>query len=176
MIVVGGVTVARLRLNQQGDAPLSNWIAALFQRLFSRGRSRLASRPGKPAMTGEIDQEMHEVFVIEFDDLCKRADAALKAWHEDFSNPAHTRALARAFHTLKGSAPIIGATQLAELGRVAEHASKFAGRKRNPDLALIEALDAAVALMPHWLHAIRDNLAIPEDTRSVISTLQRASR
>ena len=127
-------------------------------------------------MTGEIDQEMHEVFLVEFDDLCKRADAALNAWREDFSNPTHTRALARAFHTLKGSAPIIGATQLAEFGRVAELASKYAGRKRNPDLPLIEALGSAVALMPQWLHAIRDNLAVPEDTSRVISALQRASK
>lgn len=155
---------------------MSNWFSALFQRLFSRGRARTSQRPGKPAITGEIDAEMHEVFLLEFEDLCKRSDTALTAWRNDFSNPAHTRALTRAFHTLKGSAPIIGATQLAELGRAAEHASKLAGRKRNPDLSMIEALSAAVALMPSWLLAIRDQLPAPEDTSRVISALQRASK
>ena len=81
----------------------------------------------------------------------------------------------RAFHTLKGSAPVIGATQLADLGRAAEATAKRAGRKRNPDQPQIEALESAAALLPLCLHAMRNDLPVPDDTRRVISALQRAS-
>lgn len=150
---------------------MSNWFSALFQRLFSRR----GSRPGRPALAGDVDPEMREVFLNELDDIIKNVEKALAAWREDFANPAHTRSMVRAFHTLKGSAPVIGATQLADLGRAAEVTAKRAGRKRNPELNQIAALEAAVALLPKWLHAMRTGQPAPEDTRSVISTLQRAA-
>lgn len=150
---------------------LNNWFSALFHRLFSRG----AARPGRPALAGDVDPEMREVFLGELEDIIKNVEKALAAWREDFANPAHTRSMVRAFHTLKGSAPVIGATQLADLGRAAEATAKRAGRKRNPELHQIAALEAAVALLPKWLHAMRNGLPIPDDTRSVISALQRAA-
>lgn len=149
---------------------MSNWFSELFQRLFSRD----GSRPGQPALKGDVDPEMHEVFVGELGEIARNVEKALVAWRSDFSNPVHTRALTRAFHTLKGSAPVVGAAQLAELGKFAEQTAKAAGRKRNPDLSQIEALEAAVALLPHWHRAIRDNLPAPDDTRSVIAQLKRS--
>lgn len=117
---------------------------------------------------------MREVFLGELDEIIKNVEKALAAWRADFSNPAHPRSLVRAFHTLKGSAPVIGASLLADLGRAAEATAKRAGRKRNPDLPQIEALEAAVALLPQWLDAMRNDLPAPEDTRRVIGALQRA--
>lgn len=81
----------------------------------------------------------------------------------------------RGFHTLKGAAPVVGATLLAELGLAAEQTTKRAGRKRNPDMNQIAAIETAVALLPQWAHAARNNLPIPETTRSVIATLKRAA-
>jgi len=149
---------------------LSNWFSELFHRLFSRG----STRPGQPALRGDVDPEMRDVFIGELAEIARNADKALAAWRDDFSNPTHTRTLTRAFHTLKGSAPVVGATQLAELGKFAEQTAKTAGRKRNPDLSQIEALEAAVALLPHWHSAIRDNLPAPEDTRGVIAQLRKS--
>lgn len=118
---------------------------------------------------------MREVFLGELEEIIKNVEKALAAWREDFANPAHTRSMVRAFHTLKGSAPVIDAIQLADLGRAAETTAKRAGRKRNPDLSQIQALEAAVALLPLWLHAMRNGQPAPENTRSVISALQRAA-
>ncbi len=154
-----------------GGTGLNNWLTALYRRLFSR----TSSRSGKPALAGDTDPELREIFLTELEDISKNADKALAAWRADFTNPAHSRALMRAFHTLKGSAPVIGAHQLADLGRAAEQTAKRAGRKRNPDLPQIEALAAASALLPQWLHAMRHNQPAPDATRKVISALQRAA-
>ena len=158
---------------------LSNWISALFQRLFSRSGSqpapRRSSSSGKPALARDVDPEMREVFLLELEDITKNVENALAAWCKDFSNPAPTRALSRAFHTLKGSAPVIGATQLADLGRAAEQAAKHAGRKRNPDQALIDAITAAAHLLPQWLHAMRHSQPVPDGTVRVTRLLQRAA-
>lgn len=149
---------------------MSNWLSTMFQGLFAGKQSR----PGKLAMSPSVDAEMREVFLAELTEIVQNVEKALVAWRSDYANPAYTRSLTRAFHTLKGSAPVVGATQLAELGLVAEQTAKRAGRKRNPDLAQIEAIEAAVALLPHWLNAMRNNLPAPEATRSVIAALKRS--
>lgn len=149
---------------------VSHWLGRLFQKLF---RSR-SPRAGAPAISGDVDAEMRGIFLAEFSDIIQNVSTALAAWRNDFSNPTHTRAMIRAFHTLKGSAPIVGATHLAELGLAAEHAAKQAMRKRNPDLPLIQAIEAAVALLPDWAAAVRDNQPVPAETRNVIAALKRA--
>ncbi len=126
-------------------------------------------------MTAGVDPEMREVFIAELAEIIQNVDKALVAWRTDYANPTHTRSLTRAFHTLKGSAPVVGATLLAELGLAAEQTAKRAGRKRNPDMAQIEAIEAAVALLPQWLTAMQNNLPIPESTRTVITALKRSA-
>ena len=150
---------------------MSNWFSSLFQGLFA-GKQQ---RPGAPAMSASVDQEMREVFLAELTEIVQNVDKALSAWRTDFANPTYTRALTRAFHTLKGSAPVVGATLLAELGLAAEQTAKRAGRKRNPDMAQIAAIEQAVALLPQWLAAMQGNLPVPEATRSVISALKRSA-
>ncbi|MCC7096697.1 MAG: Hpt domain-containing protein [Thermomonas sp.] len=126
-------------------------------------------------MTAGVDPEMREVFIAELAEIIQNVDKALVAWRTDYANPTYTRALTRAFHTLKGSAPVVGATLLAELGLAAEQTAKRAGRKRNPDMTQIEAIEAAVALLPQWLRAMQNNLPAPESTRNVISALKRSA-
>jgi len=149
---------------------LSNWFSTLLQGLFAGGKSK----SNRPAMSASVDDEMREVFLAELTEIVQNVEKALVAWRSDYANPAYTRSLTRGFHTLKGSAPVVGAPLLAELGLAAEQTAKRAGRKRNPDMAQIEAIEAAVALLPQWLAAMRDNLPVPETTRNVISALKRS--
>lgn len=149
---------------------VSHWLGRLFQKLF---RSR-SPRAGAPAISVDVDAEMREIFLAELADIIQNISKALEVWRTDFSNPTQTRAMVRAFHTLKGSAPIVGATPLAELGQAAEHAAKQAMRKRNPDVNLIQAIEAAVALLPEWADAVRRNQPVPAETRNVIAALKRA--
>jgi chemosensory pili system protein ChpA (sensor histidine kinase/response regulator) len=151
---------------------VSNWFAGLFQRVFRTN----AARPGAPAISGDIDAEMRDIFLTELTDIIQNISKALAAWRTDFSSPTQTRAMVRAFHTLKGSAPIVGATQLAELGQAAEHATKQAMRKRNPDVNLIQAIETAVALLPEWADAVRRNQPVPAETRNVINALKRYAK
>lgn len=151
---------------------VSNWLAGLFQRLFRSS----TTRAGILAISEDVDAEMRDVFMAELHDIIQNIGNALAAWRNDYSNPTQTRAMVRAFHTLKGAAPIVGATQLAELGLVAEQAAKQAMRKRNPDLSLIQAIEAAVALLPDWAAAVRNSQPVPAETRNVINALKRAMK
>lgn len=145
------------------------WLTSLFR------RSGSTQRAGSPAIPASADPELRDIFINELDDIVKAVQTAFAAWREDWANPAHCRAVVRGFHTLKGAAPVVGATLLAELGLAAEQTTKRAGRKRNPDMNQIAAIETAVALLPQWAHAARNNLPIPETTRSVIATLKRAA-
>ncbi len=150
---------------------MSNWLAGIFRR-FVPAKTR-SGRPGTPAIAATVDAELRDIFLNELTDIIGNVEKALAAWQADFANPAHTKAMVRAFHTLKGSAPIVGASTLAELGQAAEQAAKQAARKRNPDLTQIAALEAAVALLPQWNQAIRGNLPTPEGTPRAIAALRR---
>lgn len=149
---------------------LSNWLSRIM-RIFSRQQ-----RPalGAPALPSSVDPELRDVFLTEIADIVRNVNKALDDWRSDFTNPQHSRALARAFHTLKGSAPIVGAQPLADLGLAAEHTAKRASQKRNPDPAQIQALEAAVAVLNAWEDAARRGLPAPADLHRVTLVLKKS--
>ncbi|MHB1586229.1 MAG: hybrid sensor histidine kinase/response regulator [Acidiferrobacteraceae bacterium] len=70
---------------------------------------------GVPASEWEMDPEILEIFVEDARDIYSAIPANLDAWE---SNPANQDALMnlrRAFHTLKGSGRMVGASDIAEL-------------------------------------------------------------
>jgi chemosensory pili system protein ChpA (sensor histidine kinase/response regulator) len=66
------------------------------------------------ASSEEIDDEIREVFLEEFEEEIDNLAQLLPAWRADPDNPELLRPIRRVFHTLKGSGRLVGAKSLGE--------------------------------------------------------------
>src|SRR3990167_1016727 len=66
------------------------------------------------ASSEEIDDEIREVFLEEFEEEIENLAQLLPPWREDPSNAELLRPIRRVFHTLKGSGRLVGAKTLGE--------------------------------------------------------------
>ncbi len=64
----------------------------------------------------DIDEEILEIFVEEVDEVLEEMKNSYEIWRESPSDTESLQTLRRAFHTLKGSGRLVGATVLGELG------------------------------------------------------------
>lgn len=145
------------------------WLSNLIQRLRS-----LLRRDPAPAGSGEVDEELRDAFLAELGEMILNADKTLIALRDNPSDTALARSLARCFHTLKGSAPLVGAPALAALGRAGEQLMQRAAEKRMVSERQFQAIGRAVALLPSWKEALRHGRAAPAETASVIAQLERS--
>jgi chemosensory pili system protein ChpA (sensor histidine kinase/response regulator) len=64
----------------------------------------------------EIDEEIIEIFIEEVDEVLEEIVTNLNVWKNNLENSESLKTLRRAFHTLKGSGRLVGATAIGELG------------------------------------------------------------
>lgn len=145
------------------------WISAFVQRL----RTIFGSAPSATANAEPVDAELRDAFLAELDDIITNAKAALAKLRAEPENPAHARTLSRGFHTLKGSAPLVGATALAQIGRAGEQMLQRMAERRLASPQQIAAIDKALTHLPAWKQALHHGHNTPAGTQQVIAQLQR---
>jgi len=64
----------------------------------------------------DIDEEILEIFIEEVDEVLEEMKNSYEVWRESPSETEALQTLRRAFHTLKGSGRLVGATVIGELG------------------------------------------------------------
>lgn len=71
-----------------------------------------------PAQTpaSEVDEEILEIFIEEVQEVLEEINNSFAEWKADPNNTEAATVLRRAFHTLKGSGRLVGATVIGELG------------------------------------------------------------
>ncbi len=72
------------------------------------------------APTDDIDEEIIEIFVEEVEEVLEEMKSSYEVWRESPADAEALQTLRRAFHTLKGSGRLVGATVIGELGWVFE--------------------------------------------------------
>ncbi|MGE4359614.1 MAG: hypothetical protein AB7D30_07240, partial [Lysobacteraceae bacterium] len=87
----------------------------------------------------------------------------------------HARTLGRCFHTLTGSAPLVGAPALADLGRAGETMKQRAAERRIVSAHQMQAIESAIVLLPVWKDALRNGRATPPGTSQAIAQLERGT-
>lgn len=146
------------------------WLNALLGKL----RALFSTAPPSAVGAG-VDDELREVFLAELSEMINTASNRLAAWRADPADLESARALGRVFHTLKGSAPIIEADALAEVGRAGEEAMRRAIEQRGMSATQLAAIESALELLPRWKDAIRNRGPAPTDTRAVTAGLMRSA-
>ena len=144
---------------------------------------------GFDAVGDEIDDEIREIFLEEFQEEITNLDELLAPWKRTPENGELLRPIRRVFHTLKGSGRLVGAKTLGEfswhvenmLNRVLDGSRPaspavvaFVGQTRAALPQLLAALrgEASGALDIASMEAVADRLAAGEDV--VLDTLGTA--
>ncbi|MEK7992118.1 MAG: Hpt domain-containing protein [Thiotrichaceae bacterium] len=70
----------------------------------------------EPSATDEIDEEILEIFVEEVQEVLEEIVSSFAKWKDNPNDVESLQTLRRAFHTLKGSGRLVGATVIGELG------------------------------------------------------------
>uniref|UniRef100_UPI001646AC5F Hpt domain-containing protein n=1 Tax=Lysobacter antibioticus TaxID=84531 RepID=UPI001646AC5F len=112
----------------------------------------------------DIDDEVREIFLEEFEEEIGNLDQLLPAWREAPEDLARVQPVRRVFHTLKGSGRLVGAKTLGEfswkienlLNRVREH-----GRASSPEV--IDLVTHARNALPGFYAALRNEAPLSVD-------------
>ena len=122
----------------------------------------------------DFDPELREVFFAELDDVGETLNSAFVIWRVNSADQNALKNLRRGFHTIKGSALLVGAN---DLGDFCRHLEQLMIRLMEQQLkvtpAMIVTVDQAIALLPAYAIAIRDSRAPPPQARAVANRAQR---
>lgn len=148
------------------------WLSNLLLRLRTLLGGGSASAG---AGAGDVDEEIRDAFIAELGEMITAANGALAELRGNPSDAKLARTLGRCFHTLKGSAPLVGAPTLADLGRAGENMMQRAAEKRIVSVRQMQAIESAIVLLPVWKDALRNGRATPPGTNQVIAQLERGT-
>ncbi len=145
------------------------WCQSLLRKLRSRGASVAAPAS---APQDDADAEIRDVFLAELADVTQALRSACADWRARPADADALKRLRRGFHTLKGSAPLVGATALSECCRQFEQlVSRFAERPATPDM--VRVVEYAIQLLPACADAIRAVRPLPPQLRAVTVQVRR---
>ena len=124
----------------------------------------------------DIDDEVREIFLEEFEEEIANLAQLLPAWREAPDDLARVQPVRRVFHTLKGSGRLVGARTLGEfswkvenlLNRVREH-----GRPASPEV--IDLIEHAHRALPGFYAALRNEAPLSVDVHGIEAHADRLS-
>ncbi len=145
------------------------WFTSLLRRIgsmFGMGR----------AGNDDFDLELREVFFAELEDVTQSLDRAFVIWRVNALDPGALKDLRRGFHTIKGSALLVGADALGDFCR---HLEQLTIRlieqqvKIKVTPAMIVTVEQAIALLPAFSKSVRDGRSPPPQAQAIANRAQR---
>lgn len=145
------------------------WFTTLLQRL---GSTLGLGRAG--AGNDDFDPELREVFFAELEDVSQSLNRAFAVWRVNAADDAALKQLRRGFHTIKGSAQMVGATALGEFCRHMEQlAIRLMEKQVKVTPAMVVTVDQAIALLPAFAKSVRDGRSPPPQAQAIANRAQR---
>ncbi len=145
------------------------WLTDLLRRIGSRvgfGRAQTDS--------DEFDPELREVFFAELADVQQTLDSAFALWRVNVADEAALKNLRRGFHTIKGSAQLVGATALGDFCRHMEQlAIRLMEQKIKVTPAMIGTVEQAISVLPMFARTIREGRPAPVQAQAISNRAQR---
>jgi chemosensory pili system protein ChpA (sensor histidine kinase/response regulator) len=134
-------------------ATMINWLSSLWSRL------RGSLRGGADEM---VDAEVREIFLAELDEISATLAALLPAWREQRKHAATLQEIRRGFHTLKGSARMVGAGDLAAFcGRIEQLSLDLIERPAAAAANAVASIEKAIEVLPACARAMRMRGPLP---------------
>jgi chemosensory pili system protein ChpA (sensor histidine kinase/response regulator) len=114
--------------------------------------------------TTDIDDDIREVFLEEFDEEIVNLRQLLPAWRSNTEDLERLRPIRRVFHTLKGSGRLVGAKTLGEFSwKVENMLNRVLDRTRVPSHAVEVLLEQACDTLPQLNAALRGQGSVTAD-------------
>ena len=114
--------------------------------------------------TSDIDDDIREVFLEEFDEEIVNLRQLLPAWRSNTEDLERLRPIRRVFHTLKGSGRLVGAKTLGEFSwKVENMLNRVLDRTRAPSHAVEVLLEQACDTLPQLNAALRGQGSVTAD-------------
>lgn len=147
------------------------WLRNALQglgRLVRFGRAQTAS--------DDFDPELREVFFAELAEVQRTLEGAFAVWRANAADENALKDLRRGFHTIKGSAQMVGATALGEFCKHMEQlAIRLMEKKLKATPAMVGTVEQAIGLLPMFARTLRDGLPAPLQAQAIASRAQRLS-
>ena len=119
---------------------------------------------GFDADATDIDDEIREVFLEEFDEEIVNLRQLLPVWRSNPEDLERLRPIRRVFHTLKGSGRLVGAKTLGEFSwKVENMLNRVLDRTREPSHAVEALLEQACDALPQLNAALRGQGSVTAD-------------
>ncbi|OJH80675.1 MAG: hybrid sensor histidine kinase/response regulator [Stenotrophomonas maltophilia] len=121
-----------------------------------------------------IDQDIREVFLEEFDDELGNLGTLLPVWRMQPDNMDRLRPIRRIFHTLKGSGRLVGARTLGEFAwKIEGMLNRVLDGTRAPTPAVLAMVDHAYTALPQLNAALRDGQRVSVDLQAMQAIADR---
>ncbi|MDV9040143.1 Hpt domain-containing protein [Stenotrophomonas sp. RAC2] len=121
-----------------------------------------------------IDEDIREVFLEEFDDELTNLGTLLPAWRMQPDNMDRLRPIRRIFHTLKGSGRLVGARTLGEFAwKIEGMLNRVLDGSRPASPAVLAMVDNAHAALPQLNAALRHGQRISVDLQAMQAIADR---
>lgn len=122
----------------------------------------------------DIDDEIREVFLEEFDEEIVNLRQLLPTWRSNPEDLERLRPIRRVFHTLKGSGRLVGAKTLGEFSwKVENMLNRVLDRTREPTHAVEALLELACDALPQLNAALRGQGSVTADLAGIQDVADR---
>ncbi len=117
----------------------------------------LAAEAGFQGTTDEIDTEIREVFLEEVEEEVLGLQQRMQGWKSAPDDPENLTPIRRAFHTLKGSGRLVGASVLGEFSwKIENLLNRVLDGSIEAGPGVVKLVEHAVSALPQLLAALRD--------------------
>src|SRR5690606_21819919 len=122
----------------------------------------------------EIDDEIREIFLEEFEEEIANLSTLLPEWRADPESLEQLRPIRRVFHTLKGSGRLVGAKVLGEFAwKVENMLNRVLDGSRPASPAVLALVGAAHDTLPQLLSALRGDGGLVADLAGIQALADR---
>ena len=123
---------------------------------------------------GEIDADIREVFLEEFDEELVNLGNLLPAWRASPGHMESLRPIRRVFHTLKGSGRLVGARVLGEFSwKIESMLNRVLDGTRAASPAVVTMVELAYEVLPQLNAALRGHGVIHADLDAMQAVAER---
>ncbi|WP_254775323.1 Hpt domain-containing protein [Pseudoxanthomonas sp. GM95] len=128
-------------------------------------------------LTGnDIDDEIRDVFLEEFDEEIGNLREMLPAWTSHVENLDRLRPIRRVFHTLKGSGRLVGARLLGEFAwKIENMLNRVLDGSRPASPAVVALLEQATDTLPQLNAALRGHTGVQADLAGIEAMADRVA-
>lgn len=125
---------------------------------------------------GDIDDEIREVFLEEFDEEIVNLRQLLPSWRNAPDDLERLRPIRRVFHTLKGSGRLVGAKTLGEFSwKIENMLNRVLDRTRPPSTAVAVLLEQTCDVLPQLNAALRGEAPVSADLEGLKAIADRVA-